>query len=169
MADDGSVAPKERINIKYSTQVGDALEEKELPLRMLMVGDYTLRPDDTPLEERKAVRIDKSNFDSVMASQGLSLQASVPNRLSDDEAAGDVNVDLKFNSMKDFNPESVARAVPEMRKLLEMREALVALKGPLSSVPGFRRKLQESVRDPAARERLLSEIGLSPESSEDKS
>ena len=62
MAKDGSVAPRERINIKYRPATGDATEEKELPLKLLMMGDYTLRNDATPLEERKPVQVDKDNF-----------------------------------------------------------------------------------------------------------
>ena len=72
MAKDGSVAPRERINIKYRPATGDATEEKELPLKLLMLGDYTLRNDETPLEERKPVQVDKDNFNDVM--RGMNLQ-----------------------------------------------------------------------------------------------
>jgi len=68
---DQTVAPKERVNITYKAQVGDAQEESELPLKILMVGDYTLKHDDTPLEERKPINIDKDNFNDVMAKQNL--------------------------------------------------------------------------------------------------
>ena len=83
MAKQSSVAPKERVNIVYKPATGDAKEEKELPLKMLMLGDYTLREEDTPLEDRKPVNVDKDNFDDVMQSQGLSLALDVPNKLAE--------------------------------------------------------------------------------------
>ncbi len=70
MAKEGSVAPKERVNIVYKPATGDAQEEVELPLKMLMMGDYTNRPDPRPLEDRKPINVDKDNFSKVMAEQG---------------------------------------------------------------------------------------------------
>ena len=69
-------------------------------------------------------------------------------------------VNLKFNQINDFSPDAVAAQVPELAKLLELREALKALKGPLANVPDFRRKVQEMVTDEAAREALLKELDL---------
>ena len=54
MGKEGSVAPKERVNITYKPATGDAQEEIELPLKLLMMGDFTLKADETPLEDRKA-------------------------------------------------------------------------------------------------------------------
>jgi len=71
MAKESSVAPKERVNIVYKSQVGDAQEEVELPLKILMVGDYTGRPDDQPIENRAPINVDKANFKEVMAKQEL--------------------------------------------------------------------------------------------------
>jgi type VI secretion system protein ImpB len=82
MAKESSVAPKERVNIVYKPATGGAQEEKELPLKLLMLGDYTLREEETPLEERKPVSIDKDNFNDVMESQGLALTVNVPNKRS---------------------------------------------------------------------------------------
>ncbi len=158
MAAEGSVAPKERVNIVYKTDVGGAQEEKELPLKMLMLGDYTLRPDATPLEERKPINIDKDNFNEVLKAQKISLDMQVPNTLAEGEAAGEMSLNLKFQSIKDFEPENVARQVPELNKLLELREALVALKGPLGNVPAFRKKIQELIADPASRDAILKEL-----------
>ena len=65
MAKESSVAPKERVNIVYKPATGDAKEEKELPLKLLMLGDYTLREEETLLEDRKPISVDKDNFDDV--------------------------------------------------------------------------------------------------------
>jgi type VI secretion system protein ImpB len=164
MAKDGSVAPKERVNIKYEASTGDAKEEKELPLKMLMVGDYTQAKDDTPVEDRKPVNVDKDNFNDVMKSQSLKLDFSVPNKISDEPKEGEeIPVKLSFEGLKDFGPESVARQVPELRTLLELRESLAALKGPLGNFPAFRKKIQSLVSDTDKAAQLLKELGGGPE------
>jgi type VI secretion system protein ImpB len=157
---DGSVAPKERINIKYIPNTGDQAAELELPLKMIVVGDFKGHGEDRPLEEREAVRVDKANFDSVMEKADLSLDLDVANRLEDDEAEGTIGMALRFRTLADFTPDAIARQVPELKKLLDLREALVALKGPLGNVPAFRSKLQELLDDPAARDKLARELDL---------
>jgi type VI secretion system protein ImpB len=158
MAKESSVAPRERVNITYKPATGDAKAEVELPLKLVMVGDYTLRPDDRPLEERKPLDVNKDNFDDVMKKQQLSLSFNVQDRLSGKPDA-EVPVHLKFDTLKDFSPESVAQQVPEMNKLLELRKALLALKGPLGNVPGFRKKLQALLDSDADVEKILAELG----------
>ena len=156
---DQSVAPKERVNITYKAQVGDAQEETELPLKILMVGDYTGRPDATPLEERKPISVDKENFNDVMAKQDLKAAVSVPDRLSGEKDAS-LRVELKFKGLNDFTPEGVVNQVPELKKLLELRSALTALKGPLGNIPAFRKKIQSLLGDDKARQQLMQELGL---------
>lgn len=159
MAKEGSVAPKERVNIVYRPATGDAKEEVELPLKLLVLGDFTLRPDDRMVEEREPISIDKDNFNEVLKAQNLSLDFTVPNRISG-KPDEDLNVSLKFESVKDFEPEAIARNTPELNKLLELREALNSLKGPMSNRPEFRKKIQELIKDEAAREQILKELKL---------
>ncbi|HEX9749795.1 MAG TPA: type VI secretion system contractile sheath small subunit [candidate division Zixibacteria bacterium] len=158
MAQEGSVAPKERVNIVYKPATG-VDEERELPLKLLMLGDYTQRPDDTPLEERKVINVDKDNFNDVMKAQNLAVQANVKNVLAEEEGA-EMPVNLKFENVKDFGPEAVAQQVPELKRLLELRNALLALKGPLGNVPGFRKKIMDIMSDDAARDKLMKELGI---------
>lgn len=159
MAKEASVAPRERVNIVYRPATGDAQEEVELPLKVLVMGDFTGQADDRPLEEREPINIDKDNYNEVLKAQGLGIDVTVPNKLSG-EPDEDMNVSLKFESMKDFGPEAVAKNTPELNRLLELREALGALKGPLSNLPAFRKKIQELVKDEVAREKLMKELGV---------
>jgi len=165
MGQGGSIAPKERVNITYKPATGDAQENIELPLKLLMMGDYTLSPDDRLVEDRKPINVDKDNFNDVMRNQDLSLKMNVDNKMS--EESGQMSVDLKFSTLNEFNPESVVKQVPEMNKLMELRTALQALKGPLGNIPEFRKKLQGLLDDVTAREKLLSELGLSEQKEEE--
>lgn len=162
MAKEGSVAPKERINVTFKPATGGAQEEIELPLKLLAIGDYTQRPDERKVEDRKPISIDKMTFDEVLAKQELSLTLSVPNRLQDDDSSSDeLGISLRVNSMKDFNPASLVEQVPELKKLMELRDALVALKGPLGNAPAFRKAIEGVLADDESRTRVLGELGLS--------
>jgi len=166
MAKDTSVAPKERVNIVYKPATGGAQEEVELPLKLLVMGDFSVRADNTPLEDRKPINVDKDNFNEVMKGQGLSLSLNVPNCLTEAEGE-ELSVTLNLGTLKDFEPEAVANQIPELRNLLELRKALGALKGPLGNIPAFRKKLKALLEDDASRQRLLDEIvGAKPQSSE---
>ena len=108
------------------------------------------------------INVNKDNFDEVMRKQDLRLSFNVANKLSgkaDDEMA----VSLKFDTLKDFNPEAVAQQVPELNKLLELRKALQALKGPLGNLPAFRKKLQGLVESEAEVDKILKELGAAGE------
>ncbi|QHG65092.1 type VI secretion system contractile sheath small subunit [Pseudomonas putida] len=153
-----SVAPKERINIRYVPATGGEQAEVELPHKMLVIGDFGL-DDSRALEDRPVLRIDKHSFDSVLEEAQVSLNLSVPSQL-DTDSDTELAVSLQFASIKDFGPDRIARQVPELNRLIELREALVALKGPLGNVPAFRRQLQQLLDDDQGRQRLAQELNL---------
>ena len=159
MAAEGSVAPKERVNITYKPATGDAQAEVELPLKLLVVGDFTQRADDRAVEARDPINVDKDNFNDVLKAQKLKLELNVPNRLEKD-ADSDLPVSLNFESLADFEPDAMVEKVPELRDIVALRSALKALKGPLGNIPDFRKQLQSLVADQGARERLLAELGI---------
>lgn len=160
MAKEGSVAPTERINITFKPATGGAQEEIELPLKLLVIGDYVQQVDERKLEDRKPVAIDKMTFDEVLAKQGLSLSLNVPNRLQEEGGTDELAIALNISAMKDFNPASLVEQVPELKKLMELRDALVALKGPLGNAPSFRKAIEGVLADEASRARVLSELDL---------
>lgn len=157
----GSVAPKERINIRYVPATGNENAEIELPHKMLVLGDFGM-DDDRPLEDRTAMRIDKHTFNSVLNDAGVNLCMAVPSLLGAPSEA-ELAVQLRFTSIDDFSPDRIARQVPELNALLELREALVALKGPLSNVPKFRQQLHHLLSDEHTRKQLALELDVALE------
>lgn len=157
MAKDGSVAPKERINIKYVPATLGQQDEKELPLRLAVVGDFLGKEDDTPIEERQIMHIDRNTFSSVMEEANIQMDFAVPNMLGE-ERDGDLKVRLNVKSLSDLEPDAIAGQVPELKAMLELREALTALKGPLGNMPSFRKNLQKIIEDSDSREKLLQEL-----------
>jgi type VI secretion system protein ImpB len=163
MDEQGSVAPKERVNIVYRPSTGDAKEDVELPFKQLVIGDFTLKEDPRQLEEIKPINVDKTNFNNVLESHNLSLDLSIPNHLAPEAEGKDpekMTVSLKFKEMKDFTPDAIVDQVPELRELIALRDALKALKGPLGNIPDFRKKLQEIIQNDETRAKLLSELGI---------
>ena len=164
MAKDSTVAPKERVNILYKSEVGGAQEEVELPFNVLVMGEYneTIPEDEKTLEDRKTISVDKDNFNEVLAKQKLKVNVAVADKLSGEKDA-QLNVELNIKSLNDFGPEAIVQQVPELKKLLELRSALTALKGPLGNVPAFRKKLQALLGDESTRAKLMAELGLGTE------
>ncbi|MGA8135782.1 MULTISPECIES: type VI secretion system contractile sheath small subunit [Pseudomonas] len=160
MAKEGSVAPKERINVTFKPALGNAQEEIELPLKLLVLGDFTQQADERKVEDRKPISIDKNNFDDVLAKQNLNLTISVPNRLQEEGEADELAVSINVDSMKDFSPANLVEQIPELKKLMELRDALVALKGPLGNAPAFRKAIEGVLADDQARGRVLGELGM---------
>ncbi|MEO0558134.1 MAG: type VI secretion system contractile sheath small subunit [Bacteroidota bacterium] len=147
--------PPARINLFLEVAKGDAKEKVELPMRMLVMGDFTGREDGTPLEEREVINLNKDNFEDVLRSQEISIKTNVSNTLTGD---GDLPVELKIDSMKSFDPEVVAKQVPEIAKLLATRNLLQDLRNRLISAADFRKQIESVIKDDAAREQLLAEL-----------
>lgn len=144
--------PPSRINIKLDLHTGGAQKKVELPLKLLVTGDYSNGQDQRPLAEREKVNIDKNNFDSVLSDFNPKVNIAVKNTLSDE--GGDLSVSLNFKSMNDFHPEQIAQNIPELRALMAMRNLLRDLKSNLLDDIGFRRELENILKD----ERLSNEL-----------
>lgn len=155
---EGSVAPKERVNIRYKSEINGVQEEVELPLRILMVGDFTGKEDERSIEERAPIDLNKENFADVMAAQDIGAEISVDNHLVPE--SGEMSMSLRFDSLNDFRPEGLVEQVPELRELRELRDALKFLKGPLGNVPSFMKRIQATLKDPDKRARLVRELGI---------
>jgi type VI secretion system protein ImpB len=148
-----------RVQITYDVEIGGAIQKKELPLVVGVLADLSGKPDKPlpKLKERKFVSIDRDNFNDVMASSTPRLAVQVPNKLS--KAGGFLNTELRFNSMEDFEPLSIVKQVPAMKKLLEARGRLNDLLGKLDGNDDLDAKLQEVVANTESLKKIKSEGG----------
>ena len=147
--------PPSRVDLTLDVATGDASEEVELPLRLLVMSDLTGKTEETPVDEREIVNLTDSNFEEVMASYDLHLEYTVPDKVSGD---GELKVELDFDTLDSFEPEAVAQQVPELSRLLAARNLLKDLRNRLISMGEFRSELEKIIRDDASRQQLLEEL-----------
>ncbi|WP_200191976.1 type VI secretion system contractile sheath small subunit [Halorhodospira abdelmalekii] len=137
--------PKSRVNITVDVQSGQAKKTLELPLKLLLLGDYSNGGAEGRIAERERIRVDKHNLDAVLASLCPRLQIRVDNTFAKD--GSQVGVDLTFDRFEAFGPEAVARAIPQVDNLLAMRNLLKDLRSNVLDNAKFRRELERIVRN----------------------
>lgn len=149
-----------RVHVTYDVETGDAIEVKELPFVMGVLGDFTGQPEQPlpKLKDRKFVEVTPDNFDSVLEGMKPHLSFSVENKLSDDPDAGQIKVDLRFKSMEDFEPEQVARQVKPLKEMLDLRTKLADLRGSLQGNDKLEELLLEAVSNSEKLEKLKAEL-----------
>jgi len=150
-----------RVQITYDVQVGDAIELKEIPFVLGVLGDFSGNPvEELPkLKDRKFVEVTPDNFDDVLGSMKPRLAYSVANKLADDPDAPKLKVDLSFKKLDDFEPEQVARQIKPLRELLDLRTRLADLRGSLQTNQTLDDLLQEVINSSEKMQRLRSEVG----------
>lgn len=150
-----------RVHITYDVEIGDAIEIKELPFVLGVLGDFTGMPEQAlpRLRDRKFTEINPDNFDKVLEAMNPHLAFQVENKLSEDPDAGQLRVNLNFRSMEDFEPERVAAQVKPLRELLDLRTKLSDLRGSLMGNDKLEELLLKSVGDADKLAKLKSEIG----------
>ncbi|WP_243077470.1 type VI secretion system contractile sheath small subunit [Pantoea sp. MQR6] len=151
-----SEIPKARVNIQLSVHTGGAQKKVELPLKLMVMGDYSNGAEQRPASEREKVDVNKNNFDSVLAEFSPSVNLSVENTLAGD--GSEENVSLSFAQMKDFEPEQVARQIPQLKAMLAMRNLLRDLKANLLDNATFRKELEKILLDPTLSAELRNEL-----------
>jgi type VI secretion system protein ImpB len=149
-----------RVHITYDVETGGAIELKELPFVVGVLGDFTGQPTEPlpKLKERKFTEVNPDNFDTVLEGMKPHLAFSVENKLSDEPDAPNLKVDLNFKSMDDFEPENVARQVKPLKELLDLRTRLSDLRGSLQGNDKLEELLLDAVGNTEKLDKLKTEI-----------
>ncbi len=157
-----------RVHITYDVEIGDAIEMKEIPFVVGVLGDFSGKPDEPlpKLKDRKLVEIDRDNFNSVLAGIKPRVAFKVDNKLTDEDSK--IPVELRFKSMDDFHPEQVANQVEPVRKLVEARTKLFELLSKLDGNDKLDELLQEVIHNSDALKQLGDEAGIANAGDESK-
>jgi type VI secretion system protein ImpB len=151
---------KPRVHISYEVETEGGSVSKELPFVVGVMGDFSGDPTQPlkPLKDRKFVQIDRDNFDSVMARMNPGLKMKVENTLAGD--GSEMAVDLKFDSMADFEPESVVSQVEPLQKLRETRDRLRDLMTKVDRSEDLEALLEKVLQNQGDLDKLSEELGL---------
>ena len=148
--------PKARVNLKLDLHTGGASKKTELPLKLLVTGDFSNGQEAVPLSEREKVNVNKNNLDAVLSEYSPKINLTVKNTLADD--GSEDNISLTFQNMKDFTPEQVSRQIPQLKAMLSMRNLLRDLKANLLDNQAFRKELEKILLDSALSAELRAEL-----------
>lgn len=155
-----------RVHITYDVEIGDAIEVKEIPFVVGVLGDLSGKPDE-PLpspKDRKFVEIDRDNFDKVLEGMKPRLAFRVDNKLTGDDTK--MAVELRFKSMDDFHPERVVQQIDPLRQMLNVRQRLSDLLNRLDGNDRLDELLQKVISSTESLEQLGKEAGVKTTDSE---
>jgi type VI secretion system protein ImpB len=149
-----------RVQITYDVEVGGAIELKELPFIVGVMGDFTGQAEKPlpKLKDRKFVEVNPDNFDTVLENMKPHLAFAVENKLSEEPDAPNLKVDLRFAKMEDFDPQNIARQVKPLKELLDLRTRLGDLRGSLQGNDKLEELLLEAVGNTENREKLKADL-----------
>ncbi|MGI8468506.1 MAG: type VI secretion system contractile sheath small subunit [Pyrinomonadaceae bacterium] len=149
-----------RVQITYDVEVGGAIELKELPFVIGVIGDFAGKPEEPlpALKNRKFVEIDPDNFNQVLAGMKPRVSFNVDNKLQNDGSK--LGVDIKFNSIEDFEPDNVVQQVEPLRKLVEARQKLSDLRSKMDGNDKLENLLNDVVANADKQRQLSGELGL---------
>ena len=152
--------PKSRLTLRYKTEVNGQPEDTTLPLRLLVEGDFSLgssKDRAVDLEERRLRSLDGTNTDSVMKDMGMSLKFAVDNAI-DPEKEEEIDVELPITSMKSFNPDEIAKHVPKLKGLLQMKTLLEEVMSNVDNRKEFRKLLNELMSNEESLAKMMEEL-----------
>lgn len=149
-----------RVQITYDVEIGGAIELKELPFVVGVMGDFVGKPEEAlpPVKQRKFVEVDRDNFDQVLSGMKPRLAYTTENKLQDDGSK--MGVELKFNSIEDFEPDNVVQQVDPLRKLVEARQKLSDLLSKMDGNDKLESLLNDVVANADKQKELSNALGL---------
>lgn len=149
-----------RVHITYDVQVGDAIEKKDLPFVVGVLGDFAGQPAEPPkrLKERSLIEVDRDNFDQVLAGMKPRLAYRVENTLDGDDTK--LNVELRFNSLADFEPDNVVQQIEPLKQLIEARRRLSDLLSRMDGNDRLEELLREVIQNTGQQQQLSQALGL---------
>ena len=149
-----------RVQITYDVEVGDAIELKELPFVIGVMGDFVGKPEEPlpALKNRKFVEVDADNFNQVLAGMKPRLAYTVENKLQDDGSK--MGIELNFENIEDFEPDNIVQQVEPLRKLIEARQKLTDLRSKMDGNEKLESLLEDIISDEGKQKELSDALGI---------
>ena len=148
------------VQITYDVEIGGAIELKELPFVIGVLGDFVGKPEEAlpALKNRKFVEIDPDNFNQVLSGMAPRVAFTTENKLQDDGSK--MGIDLKFNNIEDFEPDNIVMQVEPLRKLVEARQKLADLRSKMDGNEKLENILEDIVSNQEKQKQLSDALGL---------
>jgi type VI secretion system protein ImpB len=152
-----------RVQITYDVEIGGAIELKELPFVLGVLGDFVGKPEEplAPLKSRKFVDVDPDNFNQILAGMSPRLAYTIENKLQDDGSK--MGIELKFNSIEDFEPDAIVQQVEPLRKLVEARQKLADLRSKMDGNEKLENLLEDVISNADKQKQLSDALGMDKE------
>jgi type VI secretion system protein ImpB len=148
--------PPARINIQLNVDNGKTHKKMELPLKLLVLGDFKMDGDESRIAEREKISINKDNFDGVMQSLNVELKTSVENHLKKNDS--ELPIELKFDNIKSFEPMEIVKQIPDLNRLIAVRNLIKDLGSNLLDNREFRKKMETILKDKNSTKLVLEEL-----------
>jgi type VI secretion system protein ImpB len=148
-----------RVQITYDVEIGNAIELKELPFVVGVMGDFVGKPEEpmVNLKQRKFVEIDPDNFNQVLSGMKPRLAFTTENKMQEDGSK--MGIELKFNNIEDFEPDNVVQQIDPLRKLVEARQKLADLRSKMDGNEKLETMLENIIANADQQKALSDEIG----------
>ena len=156
-----------RVQITYDVEVGGAIELKELPFVIGVMGDFVGKSEEpmAALKNRKFVEIDPDNFNQVLAGMKPRLAYTIENKLQDDGSK--MGIELNFNNIEDFEPDQIVQQVEPLRKLVEARQKLTDLRSKMDGNEKLETMLEDIIADSDKQKELSDALGVGDDATEE--
>jgi type VI secretion system protein ImpB len=152
--------PQSRITLKYRTNIDGDEQDVSLPLRTMVLGDFSQgssKDRQETLEDRRLRSLDGTNrVDDLMKDMDITLQVKVANKIDPDK--DDVEVTLPVTGMKSFSPDEVAQHIPQVKALTLLKELLLEMQSNIDNRRDLRKLVQELYQNPERLQNTLAEL-----------
>lgn len=152
--------PKSRITLRYRTEINGTPADIDLPLRLLVLGDFSLgtsKDRKMDLEERKARQLDGTNTAAIMKDMGIALSFKAPNKI-DPQNSEEIDCNIPIKGMKSFQPDEVAKSIPKLRALLTLKKLLLEVESNIGNSKEFRKLVSDLYANPDAFNKIKEEL-----------
>ncbi|MFT6990073.1 MAG: type VI secretion system protein ImpB [Paraglaciecola sp.] len=132
--------PKSRLTLRYRTEINGEPEDIELPLRLLVLGDFSgTHTPKAAFDERKILNFNGKNLNSIMEKMAIKLQVI--------DSAEERHT-ISIENVNSFLPGHIIKSIPAMDEMVKAKKLLNALLSSINNSSKFRNALTSILDNP---------------------